>query len=551
MAIHIPPYIHRNFQNDLPHYKDQACRIASATLPFLTLYRPCAYPLSLAMGGLRVITALRENKDSFRALHVTAAVAAVAGTLFGHPLGMLIATAHDLFLDLHGVIKGLQDGDYRQSMTGLLQALNNTLYLGLFMGGGAPLLAASLSLQFLSGINRSYAHFQKGGERLEGTSQLLMALIRGHQAIRSWQSIAAQKEFQKAKEENKPYLPLANRVQKFFVNTGYRLNTLARWSFRQISRLTYSQEVFPRGQTAIKVAFGLPFALAGLLLSAPCYFAASYAGIGRFEKIEAQTTSTPTSGKIDVLFQNICGQDPWSSLSGGQIPPLEAGRADAILENILKNNPDVYCGQEYDDLATSEKIATELAKHGYTSVRDLGCTDPIFNHSGLFMAVKSSADTIGFHPFKSEHTSGITKWCRRGVFEVTVDSLKILNIHLNSGSSLQDQAARLNQLGHYVAPFMNGPALAIGDSNLDTSLLTQDEKKQAGIADLTNALEGQVTCSDEGKHILNGKERNGCTDCAEKIDVALYDANKVAISNIQITPGNSDHYAISFTAAVK
>ncbi|MDP1609280.1 MAG: endonuclease/exonuclease/phosphatase family protein [Chlamydiales bacterium] len=363
------------------------------------------------------------------------------------------------------------------------------------------------------------------------------------------------------------YLPLANPAQRFFVNTGYQMNRLARWTVRQIGHLLlspipqelYLEEVADRVQTAVKVALAIPIVAGSFLLSTPCYLAASYVGIGRFEKIEAINPSNdPKEESIKVTFQNICGQNPWSVFSGGTVPPLEKDsegntRVDALIDHILQENPDVYCGQEFDDLATSEAIGKALAQQGYTCVRDLGCNDPIRNHSGLFIAVRGSTDSVTFHPFQPDHVSGIANWCQSGIMEVNVPlqngrDIKVINVHLNPGGQ-EHQHSRLVQLGTYVAPLMDQHrSVVVGDSNLDTSFLSEEQKMTAGLIGTLNALEGQVTCTDEGKHILNGKPLDGCTDCEERIDVILHRPEEIAISDLTIQPGHSDHHLISFTA---
>lgn len=560
-TIEHPPYVYREVENDLPPSKNLAVRVANAALPFLSLYKPWSYPFSLAMGGARLATTCKKvwegalnNQMAYNFFHAAVAATSLAGTYFRHPLGMLIGSLHDLITH-SSTMKGTE---------GVLQALNTTLYIALFFHGGAGLTAASFSLQFASEIFRAQAHFEEDEETLEAFSHLMMAFVRGHQAIRQCQSIYIEREIEKAKETGKPYLPLANRAQKFFVNVGYRVNRLARWTVGQIGAFLLSPppELSSKICTGAKIACAVPFTLASFLISTPCYLAASYLGVGRFERIEAETClDLPLPAEVRGMFQNICGQDPWSRFTGGVLPPLEedaAGkrRVDSFIEEILEERPHVYCGQEFDDLDTSQIIGQALAKEGYTCVRDLGCNDPFLNHSGLFMATQNAAviDSASFHPFAEEDTSGLTSWCNRGILEASVPlqnekTLRLINLHLNSGGA-QDQAARLAQLRNYVTPLLHGQAaIAMGDSNLDTSALTPEEREQANLGNLVNHLAGQVTCTDEGKHQLNGKPRQECADCAEQIDVLLYDPAKVTISSSTIVPGNSDHHRISWTAS--
>ena len=50
--------------------------------------------------------------------------------------------------------------------------------------------------------------------------------------------------------------------------------------------------------------------------------------------------------------------------------------------------------------------------------------------------------------------------------------------------------------------------------------------------------------------VHNGKPRKGCTECKEKIDVALFDPNKVIVSDHKSHPGGSDHYLFSMIVKV-
>lgn len=275
MSIELPAYIYRNTDHDVaptPHpSKKLALRVGMAALPFFTLYKPFTYPLSLAMGSVRLLTSSRElwtQQSTSRYIQVAASTAGLAGTLFAHPLGMLIATLHDVSLDFNRLIGALGQGSYRKAMTELLQTINDFLYLGLFLGGGAHLIAASLSVQFIVGINRSYLHYKKEGENLECISQLLMAFIRGHQAIRSWQAISIDQDKKQAQEEKTPYLPLANHAQTFLVNAGYRINTLARWTVRQIGHLTSPSSPLEKSQQ-IQAAAKIAIASVASLFSSP------------------------------------------------------------------------------------------------------------------------------------------------------------------------------------------------------------------------------------------------------------------------------------------
>lgn len=366
-------------------------------------------------------------------------------------------------------------------------------------------------------------------------------------------------------------LPMASDFQKTVAHTGHWINEPSRHFARGVIHLLYSPinrenllwEIASKVEDVFIVGLSFPLAALSLGLSTPCYLTAFYAGPGRFERLDPPPFVFPLplpQKKVRIAIINFCAQDPWSLLSGGKLPPLASEpngqtRADKLIERLIREKPDVLCGQEFDHLPTTQKISDKLTQQGYSCFWDLGC-HTLFNHSGLFFAASPSViDSIAFRRFHPEHVSGVTSWCDRGILEVTVPLqdrfLKVLNFHLNSGSGPKDSTSRLFQLKTYITPSLKGThALAVGDANLDTSELSDIERAETGLLGLTNALEGQVTCSDEGKHILLGKDRKDCRECKEKIDAIFIDPLYVRIEKIEIEDGYSDHKLIFFTASL-
>src|ERR1700731_2067414 len=96
-----PVYYHREYKNDIPNTKseelhdsslaNQCKRVALVALPFISLYKPLSFPLSLAMGGLRTVTCVQQLLESIRRgnskeipyamLQTSIAVIALAGTV--------------------------------------------------------------------------------------------------------------------------------------------------------------------------------------------------------------------------------------------------------------------------------------------------------------------------------------------------------------------------------------------------------------------------------------------------------------------------------------
>jgi exopolyphosphatase/guanosine-5'-triphosphate,3'-diphosphate pyrophosphatase len=213
LSISKPTYYHREYKNDITEPKEecspwihQSQRVAKVALPFVSLYQPLSRPLSLALGSLRSYSSITElmseiskgnTKDiPYHLLQTTIAVLSLAGTLFAHPLGMMLTTGHDLVVELISLHAHCQAGDYAKALESSANILNNSLYLALFLHGGLELTIASFAMQILLGLYHSRNEF-KNGNYLEGTGHLLMALIRSHQMAGQAQLLKQQWEEEK------------------------------------------------------------------------------------------------------------------------------------------------------------------------------------------------------------------------------------------------------------------------------------------------------------------------------------------------------------------
>ncbi|PIS01990.1 MAG: hypothetical protein COT85_07560 [Chlamydiae bacterium CG10_big_fil_rev_8_21_14_0_10_42_34] len=374
-----------------------------------------------------------------------------------------------------------------------------------------------------------------------------------------------------------------NPAQRFLSLSAHKANSFARESVRAVERYTramphrkeaYWAEVVERVKCAVSALFSIPLAALMLIPATTLYCLSACMGSGRFELVEEGNGKEKPRGKfIDVMSLNACLQHPWSPLTGGvevHTKPIAdcASRVEALARVIAGKNPDVFLGQEFEDLGAQTEMIQSLKEKGFHYfLRDLGSNDPIRNNSGLFVASKIPLREIDFVPYPSEDRAGLAKGSNQGALTFTVRvneaDLRLVNVHLNYGEGENNQAARNRQLKNHVIPLINNPhrnAAAFGDLNFDTSSVCRIES--GFLETIGNALEGRTTCSDEGKHILRGKSRKpggaACTDCDEKIDGLLFHkATGFKITSLQVKPvrrGNqllTDHFAVTASIAPK
>lgn len=213
LVVSNPVYYHREYGNDLGYQEENlqnaepavafVQRVALASLPFASLYKPFNFPLSLGLGVLRAGV---SSKDLFAAFYVrnareisvcmlqtAVATAALAGTIFAHPLGMAITTGQDLLLEVTRLVHYFNDGDYEKAMLSCANIINNALYLSLFFGGGIEMSIASLALQILLELYHSKAEFKKG-HSIEAVGHLLMSVMRCSQLVGQSQLLQTQRK---------------------------------------------------------------------------------------------------------------------------------------------------------------------------------------------------------------------------------------------------------------------------------------------------------------------------------------------------------------------
>ncbi len=202
-----PEYYHREYSNDIPlpsknlSWSEQSNiermqRVANVALPYLTLYAPLSYSISLGLGSLRAFSCLSHliasiqegnaSSSAYQLLQTSIAAASLAGTIFAHPLGMLITTGQDLLVASGNLAMHLKDGEYKKATEDGLSVFNNAVYLGMCMHGGLELSITSLGIQVLTGLYHTQAEMREG-RYLEAFGHAGMSGIRGKQLMQQFQ----------------------------------------------------------------------------------------------------------------------------------------------------------------------------------------------------------------------------------------------------------------------------------------------------------------------------------------------------------------------------
>lgn len=191
-----PEYYHREFENDYntgtseESWASLGKRYSLVALPFISFYKPLGFPLTLVSGGLRTWSCASHLPKSFQTSDIrlisyhlfqtSIAGISLVGTFFAHPLGMVMATGHDLIIEVENLQRHLRENNIEKAIESCLNIVNNSLYLALLIRGGLELAVASLAMQVLMSLYHSQAEFKKG-HSLEGGAHLLMGMVRCNQ----------------------------------------------------------------------------------------------------------------------------------------------------------------------------------------------------------------------------------------------------------------------------------------------------------------------------------------------------------------------------------
>lgn len=147
-------------------------RVAVAAVPVLCLHIPFRAPLSIAMGTLRIWNV--NDKDLFSTI---ISIAALAGTIFHHKVGLVIAMIQNIVLEINKLLKA---ENWKERSVGLMKILNFLLILAIAFHKGLELSIIAYAIQIVVSLIQSREEYKKG-RWIESVSNLLVAMIRLYQ----------------------------------------------------------------------------------------------------------------------------------------------------------------------------------------------------------------------------------------------------------------------------------------------------------------------------------------------------------------------------------
>jgi len=429
-----------------------------AALPFIALYRPLGKIITCASDSIRTFSSLSDltqKKDCRSLLNTIITISALAGTIFMHPLGLCISTFQDLGCDLYAVLELIHDGSYQKAIYSLLSMTSHLCYLGTMLTGSLEIIALSMLLNMAIEFCRSREEFQKGN-LIEGTSHLLMSLVRFSQSLPHIEKIAHMHNI-KGKNECTKLRDTMDKIRdtaavffyrcaRFFISpmwisTKIGLDAI---SFNKNDENSTTQKVYSTTKAVLSLIILLPFSLiVGPTLGQVFHFSAYLLSSSPYIHIKTGAELKPTDKPLSFFQLNCClPSGGFAQWFGGLTLPNKQ-RVLQIAEKIRESAPDIVCLQEVSDLNDAFSLYQELSKEYGEFYFNMGPTPLVFqNNSGLFVASKVSIDRPELHSFSG--IEGIEGAVNKCFFLFSTEKANFITTHLSpSKNDLNPTAAKI------------------------------------------------------------------------------------------------------------
>ena len=421
-------------------------RVAVASIPFLCLYKPIGRTLTIAFDSTRAVICFVDlaallseaekdtKKIAFALFRITISAAAIAGTVFKHPLGIAITTIHDILVNVKEIQEAINEKDTQKALENLFHLVNSSLYLTILLKGSSELIILSFLFQMTLESYQGYKELTKDDPRLiEGCSKLLLAGVRGCQA--------APYVSKYYKENHAKIAMTRDKIAAFFHRCASLLAMPFWWYTEKAIRIFTPLHPGEADQCSTKTleiaarifygALAFPMVPISLTLSAVEIVPRALANAIAFSPFtylrgNAQDKTLPESRKITIFNMNLC-------FVAGGFPMPYAGvvpwheRIDPVVGAITDKNPDIICLQEVNDLKAADSLFDRLKDkyaHFYINIGPQTLTQ----NSGLFIASKYEILSPSFTPYKTGE--GSQKMVNKGFFDFDVVSAHKIIAHI-------------------------------------------------------------------------------------------------------------------------
>jgi exonuclease III len=406
-------------------------RVCIAALPFLSLYSPFGRALSIFSASIRIYSKYEEfPKDGSKfskgwsLVKMGTATLSLANCFFNHKKALLMTNANDVLESLWDVVS--KEGAAEKSLS-LLSAINSSTYMGVLLCPSIEVMLLSLFVQVLFELGHAAKEWQKGDRQLEVGARLLMAGIRGRQTL-SYARVFWKKHQAKI-------VPILNRERERIAEMLHRFDSMIAspfwWYTEKVVRMTRAIQLGVNGQCSSRVGeiatrvfygvLGIPMLSYALATSLPELLVRSLAkGIAPdpFFYLKGNVEEkTKHNGRVSILTMNVCFvAGGFAELFAGGIPNWK-NRIDSLTENILKQDLDIVCLQEVNDVNASIALHERLKGNYAHFYHNIGAQ--IFSqNSGHFIASKYAINDPNFIPFNSG--TGLQAMVNKGLFTFDV-----------------------------------------------------------------------------------------------------------------------------------
>ncbi len=467
-------------------------RVFYAVLPFIALHKPFGRIITLTMDSIRAFSSLRElfeNKDGKAAFKIIIAVAALAGTLFMHPLGLCIATLYDLIAHLPEAISQLQAGDVQEAVL----VFQHGIYLGTIIIGSVEIIAVSFLFSMAIEICRSKKQFQQG-RLLEGVAHMLMSMVRFGQSVPYMARASEQNNFrsqQLFKSLEIMSAKIRDRAALFFYSSARSLTTplwkstslwLETISVCNNSYFLTSQKISSVAKSTLFSCALLPLTLGGVALGQVFHFAAFNLATTPYIHLTGDAEVQNSLDQNISIFQlNCClTAGGFARLFGG-LALSDEQRVVEIAKMIKASNPDIVCLQEVSDLASALSLYQQLSPEFAEFYLNVGATPFILqNNSGLFVASKQVIANPNFQSFTD--IAGTESMVNKGCFSFSTPVANFINTHLSPSAddlhptdqeirTREEEQRRILETARIQFSNHGKPVFVSGDCNTDQGLL--------------------------------------------------------------------------------